>query len=244
MDGVRLLRLFALFTHLLLVLRVGHGHGGTGYADLRSAVVGDTISVRRGLGNGNGLLVGALVLMRVGVHGHGAGRRRTALGHGLPAAPVGGGVLDDHDGAVAQGLVAPRGVDAGDDEEEEVDEGEDDVEGGEGDEEVLAAAEGVVAVRVDAGAVVEPGVGAAVHGGVAGVDEDGGADADAGYHGGGEGYEEVQGHVGARVDALLELADGAGDELGGGPEEGGGGLGELVSCQMYKIHIYRCVLRG
>lgn len=83
MDGVwLLLRLLALFTHMLLLLRVGHGHAGAGYADLRSAVVGDAISVRRSLGNGNGLLVGALVLMRVGVHGHGASRRRTALGMG------------------------------------------------------------------------------------------------------------------------------------------------------------------
>lgn len=137
-------------------------------------------------------------------------------------------LLDDHDGA-SFGGVETRRVDAGEDEEDEVVDPEEPGEGGAGDEDGVAAG-GLAAVVVLAVAlaVVVPVAVVAAPVAVVDVSRDGDGRGEAADDGGREPDDEGEADVGARVDALLEGVDGAGDELGAAPEEAHGGLGVVL----------------
>lgn len=134
-------------------------------------------------------------------------------------------LLDDHDGSVLGG-VETGGVDAREDEEDEVDDPLEPGEDGAGDEDGVAARGLVallvrgVAVGVVAGVAVVAAPVAVVHG-----SRDGDGRGEAADDGGGEPDDEGEADVGAGVDALLEAVDGADDELGAAPEDGDASLG-------------------
>jgi hypothetical protein len=162
-----------------------------------------------GLGLGEAPLSGGGLVL----HGDAVtGGRGSPLGRGL--------VVDD--GAVG-GAAALVGVDAGADEEDELDEPEEQGEDGGGLGEGAAAAEPGVRVELRVVVVVVAARGAAAARlTVVDGDEDGALEGD--DPGGGEPDEQGDGDMGAGVDAGLELADDAGDALGEGPDDAGDGL--------------------
>lgn len=130
----------------------------------------------------------------------------------------------EHDGAGLGGVVA-MGVDAANDEEDEVDDGLEPGEDGAGDEDGIPA-RGLVAVLVAGVAVAIVARVAVVTAPVAivvqGRDGEGGREAT--HDGGGEPDDKTDTDMGAGVDTTLEFPDSAGNELGAAPEDGNAGL--------------------
>lgn len=210
----------------------------------RALAVGGTgrgLLGRRNAAHGRGSRSVVLLLLlgrRHALPGHrsGNGTRRVVralrlrnAGHLRPSSRPGGTglLLDDHDGP-SLGGVETRGVDAGEDEEDEVVDPEEPGEGGAGDEDGVAAG-GLVAVVVLAVAlaVVVPVAVVAAPVAVVDVSRYGDGRGEAADDGGREPDDEGEADMGARVDALLEGVDGARDELGAAPEEADGGLGNV-----------------